>query len=111
MKGRVYRTAQLGNNSRDTFRGHAEKGAGVPWIAAAVAFALAAGIWLQTMRDMPLESHRGPLPTLTAEEARIASRLREHVSYLADRVGERHLWRYEALSAAAEYIRPLLPGI
>ena len=77
----------------------------MPWIAAAVAFALAAGIWLQTMRDMPLESHRGPLPTLTAEEERIAKRLREHVTYLADRVGERHLWRYEALSAAAEYIR------
>ena len=39
----------------------------MPWIAA-VAIILAAGIWLQTMRDMPLESHRGPLPTLTAEE-------------------------------------------
>jgi len=77
----------------------------VPWIAAAVAFALAAGIWLQTMRDMPLESHSGPLPVLTAEEEEIANRLREHVAVLAGEIGERHIWRYEALSAAAEHIR------
>ena len=77
----------------------------MPWIAAAAALALAAGIWLQTMRDMPLASHSGPLPTLTAEEERIANRLREHVAYLAGDVGERHLRRFDALSAAAEYIR------
>lgn len=53
---------------------------------------------------MPGKTHRGPLPPLTAEEARIRDRLAAHVQALAGEVGERNLWRYEALRAAAQYI-------
>jgi Zn-dependent M28 family amino/carboxypeptidase len=77
----------------------------VLWVAVVAVVVLAASFWLNTMRDMPLKSHSGPLPPLTAEEKRIAARLREHVQVLAGDTGERNMWHYEALLSSARYIR------
>jgi Zn-dependent M28 family amino/carboxypeptidase len=59
---------------------------------------------------MPGETHTGPLPPLTAEEARIRDRLAVHVGMLAGTIGERNLLRYPALLAAAGYIEETLAG-
>jgi hypothetical protein len=53
---------------------------------------------------MPGKTHTGPLPLLTGEEALIRDRLSGHVRTLAGSIGERNLWHYEALGAAADYI-------
>lgn len=57
------------------------------------------------MVAMPGTSYRGPLPPLSAEEDGLRARLETHVQVLAGRIGERNVWRYTALRAAAEYIR------
>ncbi len=44
------------------------------------------------------------LPPLTPEERRLQSRLRQHVTVLAGRIGPRNLWEYSKLQAAAGYI-------
>jgi len=41
---------------------------------------------------------------LTETEARLRQELARHVQALAGAIGERHLWRYDALQAAARYI-------
>ena len=53
---------------------------------------------------MPGETHTGPLPPLRAEEIQIRDRLSAQISVLAGHIGERNLWNYQALVAAAEYI-------
>lgn len=53
---------------------------------------------------MPGASYSGPLPPLSTEESRIRDRLLGHVQTLAGHIGERHLWHYPALLAAADYI-------
>ncbi len=53
---------------------------------------------------MPGKSHSGPLAPLSEEESRLRERLATHVEILAGRIGERNLWRYPALLAAADYI-------
>lgn len=60
------------------------------------------------MTGMPGNSWLGPLPTLTGEELLIQDNLRRHVAALAGRIGERNVWRPEALAAAAGYIRKTL---
>lgn len=57
------------------------------------------GAWMNF--KMPGRSHAGPLPPLTAEEAAVRDGLRRHVSRLAGEIGERNVWRPEALEAAA----------
>lgn len=56
------------------------------------------------MMRMPGHSHKGPLPPLTTEEADLRDRLREHVTVLAEKIGERNTRRYPALQQAANYI-------
>ncbi len=53
---------------------------------------------------MPGKSFSGYPPPLTAEEERLKQRLKSHVEMLANQIGERHIWRPEALDAAADYI-------
>jgi Zn-dependent M28 family amino/carboxypeptidase len=53
---------------------------------------------------MPGRSHKGPLPPLSAEEAALSRRLRDHVVALAQTIGERNVFRHAELSAAAGYI-------
>lgn len=60
------------------------------------------------MTVMPGKSWSGPLPPLSEEELQIRDNLKRHVSVLAGEIGERNLWRPEALNAAATYIRNVL---
>jgi Peptidase family M28 len=66
------------------------------------------GIWFVT--GMPGRSWTGPLPPLTDREQLIRDNLRRHVAALAGRIGERNVWRPEAMAAAAGYIRKTLEG-
>jgi len=69
---------------------------------------VAAFIWLRRFVEMPGESYRGPLPELAGEVAEEHTEVRrvleEHVRALANRIGERHTGRPEALEAAADYV-------
>lgn len=56
------------------------------------------------MFRMPGRSHSGPLSPLDAEQAAVRTRLEKHVGRLAGEIGERNLWRYEALRASAGYV-------
>lgn len=53
---------------------------------------------------MPGQSHAGALPPLTAAQQETGERLRRHVQALAGDIGERNMWRPQALGAAAAYI-------
>lgn len=54
---------------------------------------------------MPGCSHKGPLPSMTAEEVELGGRLKAHITILSDNIGERNTMRYSALLKAAEYIK------
>lgn len=68
----------------------------------AIAFVLA-GL-LVYMTHMPGQSYSGVLPPLTDQEKQLAQRLKGHIARLAGEIGERNVWRYEALEAAADYL-------
>lgn len=70
-------------------------------VAVLAALLLAGSIYIL---HMPGKTHTGPLPPLTADEARIRDRLATHVQTLAGDIGERNLERYPALLEAAGYI-------
>ncbi|HEX6828113.1 MAG TPA: M28 family peptidase [Burkholderiales bacterium] len=53
---------------------------------------------------MPGRSHSGPLPLPAPEHRETEERLRRHVQALAGDIGERNMWRPQALAAAAAYI-------
>lgn len=53
---------------------------------------------------MPASSHASPLPPLSGAEAELRDRLGRHVAVMAGDIGERNLWRHEALEASAGYI-------
>jgi len=77
------------------------RGAG-RWLLPALLLLLAmSGIY---MTRMPGRSYSEPLPALSADEVELRDRLREHVWTLAGQIGERNLWRPEALAASADYI-------
>jgi len=86
---------------------------GVHWIVGgfAVLVTLAvlgfgAVLW---MTSVPGRSHSGPLPPLTAEEARLAERLREHVQVIGSRP---HNVAYQReLEQAALYIEEVLASL
>ncbi|MDJ0805608.1 MAG: M28 family peptidase [Gammaproteobacteria bacterium] len=56
------------------------------------------------LTDMPGKSYSGPLHPLDEQEFVLRDRLRVHVNRLARQIGERNVWRYPALEAAANYI-------
>jgi Zn-dependent M28 family amino/carboxypeptidase len=61
------------------------------------------------MWKMPGQSHEGALPAATAEETLLRDRLREHVTVLSDRIGERHVPGAPAkLEEAAQYVESTL---
>ncbi len=60
------------------------------------------------MTDMPGDSHSGVLPPLSADERLLRDRLERHVTVLADAIGERNVWRHDALEKAAGYIEETL---
>lgn len=53
---------------------------------------------------MPGKSYKGALPPLSAEETVLRDRLRDHVSVLADQIGERNTFRYSGLRKAVDYL-------
>jgi Iap family predicted aminopeptidase len=53
---------------------------------------------------MPGKSFQGPLPALTAAQADLSSRLREHVQMLGGDIGERNVFCPEKLDSAARYV-------
>ncbi len=74
------------------------------WVAAlAVTVLVAAGL-TRYMVAMPGRSFAGPLAPLDGAAAARRDRLRAHVEMLGGRIGERSVWRPDALAAAAEYI-------
>jgi len=75
---------------------------------AVVPLVILAGIWFVT--GMPGSSWTGPLPPLTDKEQLIHDHLKRHVTALAGRIGERNVWRPEAMAAAAAYIQESLEG-
>ncbi|UCG89094.1 MAG: M20/M25/M40 family metallo-hydrolase [Gemmatimonadota bacterium] len=57
---------------------------------------------------MPGSSFRGALPPLSHTEREIRDRLAMHVEVLAGKIGERHVWKMQALDAAARYVEQAL---
>jgi len=78
------------------------------WIArlAIIPLVILAVNWFVT--GMPGSSWSGPVPPLSDQEQLIHDNLKRHVTELAGRVGERNVWRPEAMAAAAGYIRKTL---
>ncbi len=68
-------------------------------------------IGLFFMISMPEKSFRGPLPTLSENEQLLSERLEEHVTMLGGEIGERNLWHYGELQAAADYIEGQLADL
>ncbi len=64
-------------------------------------------IWL-TMIRMPGKSWRGPLPELTGTQAALRDELDAEVTVLATRIGERNVFRSEALDESARYLETQL---
>ena len=62
------------------------------------------------MIRMPGTSYRGPLPPLTERQRVLEQELRAYVHALAHEIGERNLYRYSELTAAAEFIHATLAG-
>jgi len=60
------------------------------------------------MLKMPGKSYSGKLPPLTAEQLELRNQLRSDVETLASRIGERNIWRYDSLTAAADFIEKSL---
>lgn len=63
-------------------------------------------IWYATA--MPGSSFRGTLPPLSHSEREIRDRLATHVEGLASKIGERNVWRMQALDATARYVEQTL---
>jgi len=57
------------------------------------------------MIRMPSDGFHGPLPPMTEEQRHLEQELRDHVIQLAGVIGERNLFRYKQLAAAAGYVR------
>jgi Zn-dependent M28 family amino/carboxypeptidase len=57
---------------------------------------------------MPGVSFSGMFKRLSPEEENLKEELKGHVQYLAENIGERNLWHYESLDAAANYIHSVL---
>ena len=53
---------------------------------------------------MPGSSHSEPLQPLSAKEHEVCMNLKQHVSVLAENIGERNIWKYDSLKASASYI-------
>jgi hypothetical protein len=73
-------------------------------ILLAVLLAAVVVAWAVMIR-MPGRSHAGALPPLSEEERALGDRLARHVRTLAGEIGERNVWRHDALAAASLYLQ------
>ncbi|MBI3469248.1 MAG: M28 family peptidase [Planctomycetes bacterium] len=60
------------------------------------------------MIRMPQASYSGPLPPLSEQEITLREALRRDVQKLAGEIGERHVFEYQHLAAAADFIETSL---
>ena len=65
----------------------------------------------RAMLKMPGKSFQGPLPQLDAAEIQLRDQLRVDVKELAGKIGERHVYRYPQLVAAAAAIDKSLTAV
>lgn len=72
--------------------------------AAAAVFVVFCLLGYFTMIRMPGKSYRGELPGLSEAQRRLREELVRDVEKLAGEIGERNIWRYERLAAAADFI-------
>jgi hypothetical protein len=72
--------------------------------------AVAAVITWSVMIRMPGKSFDDKPPPLLAGEGQLREELRSHVEKLGGEIGERNLYRYPQLAAAADYIESQLAG-
>jgi len=59
---------------------------------------------LMFFTNMPGSSHSGPLQPLSSEEREVCNNIKQHISVLAEKIGERNIWKYDNLKASASYI-------
>ena len=71
-----------------------------PWIALLVG----AAVLIPLNTRMPGNSYQGPLPPLSPSEQKLQADLQRHVEKLAGHIGERNMYRWDALQAAARYV-------
>jgi Zn-dependent M28 family amino/carboxypeptidase len=57
------------------------------------------------MIHMPGRSYSGPFEPLDEDEVELHDRLKDHVAVLGGRIGERNVWHFSELEAAAIYIQ------
>jgi Zn-dependent M28 family amino/carboxypeptidase len=57
---------------------------------------------------MPGSSHSGPLQPLSSEEREVCNNIKQHISVLAEKIGERNIWKYGNLEASADYIEKVM---
>jgi len=60
------------------------------------------------MLKMPGKSYTGRLPPLTSAQASLREELRRDVEKLAGQIGERNIWHYQNLTAAADFLEASL---
>jgi Zn-dependent M28 family amino/carboxypeptidase len=60
------------------------------------------------MVKMPGKSYKGRLPSLTADQIALKDMLRADIETLASDIGERNIWQYDNLTAAADFIEKSL---
>ncbi len=76
------------------------------WYAGALGLVFLGGtLALSYMTRMPGRSYHGPFEPLSERETAIRDQVRRHIAMLAGTIGERNMFRMEALSAAAEYVK------
>lgn len=59
---------------------------------------------LMFFTNMPGSSYSGPLQSLSAYEQEVSVKLKQQISMLAEKIGERNIWKYRNLNASAHYI-------
>lgn len=72
-----------------------------------VGSAILVGCW-SCMILMPGRSFRGPLPPMTDAERALSASLRRDVEMLASTIGERNVFRHDALQKSADYLEARL---
>ncbi len=77
----------------------------------AALLAVVSGVCIVIITTMPGHSFVGDLPELGPAQATLRDRLAGHVDMLAGDIGERNLYRYPSLEAAAVYIEDTLHSV
>jgi len=75
------------------------------FVAALVITVAVASVSVWRMCHMPLGSYRGPLPTLSASQSELASRLQQDVQHLSREIGQRNLDHAGSMKITTDYLR------